>query len=61
MKEKESTQTSDNEKNLDEPQVTTYERDELVLEVAFSRCDSVVFSDRNLKENFAPVDPRAML
>lgn len=61
MTKKERTDCSDNEKNLDEPKVTTYERDELTLEVALTLQGSAVRSDRNIKENFLRVDPRQIL
>lgn len=60
MQEKDRIDDHDNEKILDEPQVTTYERDELVLEVAFALGGSRE-SDRNLKENFESVEPRRIL
>lgn len=61
MQEKDRIDDSDYEKKLDEPQLTTYERDELVLEVAFTVGGTPNGSDRNIKENFAPIVPREIL
>jgi hypothetical protein len=43
------------------PEIATYERDELVIDTAFTGFGSIAPSDRNLKENFGSVNPMVIL
>jgi hypothetical protein len=49
-------------KAFEEPEVTTYDREELDLEMAITGVNkSELPSDRRLKENFQPLDPEEIL
>lgn len=48
-------------KVLKDPEVMTYNRNDLELDTVFTGGTSVVVSDRNLKENVRPVDAEQVL